>query len=126
MADLWLWLAGANAAVVVAILWVNYKYRCGIFKFYGGSYMRQQDDRNKDQDIRMDNLERVQKERAGNYKKINEIDHIKSDIGYIKQDITTLKEGHKDLVSRDDEMMKILVEIKTTLNIMREDKKKGD
>ena len=116
--------AATNAVELLVILVLAYICRDKVFRFFSGKYAAEQDEINREQDTKLDNMDRVQKERAPNYKKINEIDHIKKDIGYIKTDIIALKDGHKDLVKRDDDMMKILVEIRTTLNIMREDKDK--
>ena len=91
--------AVTNAVELLVILVLAYVCRDKVFRFFSGKYAAEQDEINREQDIKLDNMGRVQEERAPNYKKINEIDHIKKDIGYIKQDITTLKEGHKDLVN---------------------------
>ena len=123
MADFWVWLAGANAVVVAIVLIGFYKYRYGLFKFCAGEYIRQQEDRNRDQDALIKELDRVQKERADNYLKINEIDHIQKDYEYLKADVEDLKKGHLNLAKEVSEMKELLAKIDTKIDILLPAKK---
>ena len=96
--------AATNAVELLVILILAYTLRNKIFRFFGGGFISQQTDNDRVQDIRMDNLERVQKERENNYKKINEIDHLKKDYDNMNIRMGNIEGEHKELDSKMDKL----------------------
>ena len=98
----WVYLAANAGAVLVAVI-VNHIFRYRVHDYYADEHKRKMDDKIKEQDNRLDNIEEVQQKRSPNYGKIEALERKDEDIDRRINDLAEIVEKEvKDSHKRDE------------------------
>ena len=73
--------------------------------------------------IDLDNVKRVQEERKENYRKIADLEIA---LNYTKGELSALKDEHRELDRKMDDMNTLLVALNTKMDLLMESKNKGE